>query len=141
MIDANRRHPFVEGRLRALALTEEDWCTPDLQALLRGAADAIAALRIGKAAANIMAARKIERRYGSDIPAEAHRDFLADAIRRCLRTLDQLDLATYFDEVEKQNPLALAILAMHDELRPALSIFEAGLSTVASEPAAARTEP
>lgn len=54
---------------------------------------------------------------------EAQRDFLAEAMRNALRELDKLNLEKYFDQVEQKNQYATTLLAMHDQLRPALNVL------------------
>jgi hypothetical protein len=55
---------------------------------------------------------------------EEQRDFLADAMRKALKHLDAIDLDAYFAEATKENPhpWVRALMAMHDELRPALNV-------------------
>lgn len=60
------------------------------------------------------------------ITPEMHRDFLIDATRRCLTVLDRLNLYVYFDALNRQDPHALALLAIHDKLRLALCVVEDG---------------
>jgi hypothetical protein len=65
---------------------------------------------------------------------EMQRDFLADAMRKALRHLDQVDLDAYFREAtsEHPSPWVKVLMAMQDELRPALNIL--GLNQDACPP-------
>lgn len=51
-------------------------------------------------------------------------DFLAGEVRKALRCFDRMPMRIYFDNVEKGDPIALAVLGAFDHLAPALKILD-----------------
>ena len=84
---------------------------------------------------------RLSHRNGVDLLAEVARlrgmgeqaapqekfDFLAGEVRKALACFDRMPLQQYFDRVEQNDPLALAILGAFDHLAPALNVL--GIST------------
>jgi hypothetical protein len=50
-------------------------------------------------------------------------DFLAGEVRKALACFDRMPMQQYFDQVERQDPIALAVLGAFDHLSPALNVL------------------
>lgn len=50
-------------------------------------------------------------------------DFLAGEVRKALACFDRMPLPQYFEQVERGDPIALAVLGAFDHLSPALNVL------------------